>query len=473
MTIFKRAITVMIRQPGKSMLLLLLMVILGAVLSGTIAISRAMVATEGRLMMQVPAVATLVHDWENATTPWAQPTVEEIAAVGSLPYVRVYDFTFEPQFYSPDLVWPFVDNPGSLPPRGRPFVGRGVNNPDITDIATGLIHLVEGRAFTQAEIDNDAMVVVIPRDFAVINDLSVGSMIELENVALNFFAEYGEDDALAYQMLEVEVIGIVSRDIDDTWGDSDLIYMPIGVAENMLNFITEVQLAFDADRFREVGQGILQEEPLIESLFVLYSPRDLEAFSTAAMELLSDGWVAVGIDESVFAPVVTSMDMVLQLANSVQWVAIVASIVILTLVILLFLRDRRHEIGVYMALGDKKGKVIAQILTEVGLVTVISIALAVLVGTLLSDIVSSHLFEQHLIEQMAGEHELFDVMPWELALYNPGEMTVEEAMALYDVSLDASTIAIFSSVSVAVIALSTVLPIIRIVKMNPKEILTE
>ena len=472
MNIFKRAATIIIRQPSKSAVLLLLIFILGATLLGVFSMRSAMLITEERLLMQVPTVATLIYDHEIVTqSPWRQPTREEIAAVGNLPYIRVYDFTLQPQFYSPDLVWPFVDNPGALGPRGRPFMGRGVNNPEITDIASGIINLVNGRTFTQEEIDNDALVVVIPRDFAEINNLSVGSIIELENIALNFFVEYGEDDVLAYEMLEVEVIGIVGRDVHDAWGDTDLIYMPIGVAENMLNFITDAQLAFDAERFRAVGQGILQEEPIMESIFVLYSPRDLAAFSIAAAELLPDAWVVAGIDESVFAPVVTAMDTVLQLADSIQWVAIAAAIVVLTLVIRLFLHDRRHEIGVYMALGDKKIKVIMQVLTEIGIITVIAIALAVFTGNTLSDMISRQMFERHLIEQMEMEHNPHDAIPWELALFNPGEMTVYEAMELYDVSLDTTTIITFASVGIVVVLLSTIIPIWYVTKLEPKKLL--
>ena len=430
-----------------------------------------MIAAEEHLLMKVPAVATLIFDWESTQSPWRQPTVEEIQAVGNLPYVRTYDFTFQPFFYSDDLVWPFVDNPGALGPRGRPFLGRGVNNPEIAEIATDVFILTQGRVFTQEEIDNNALVTVIPQDFAQTNELTIGSIISFENLALNFFAHYGEDDVLDSQVLEMEVIGIISRDHEYDWGDPEYFYMPIGVAEEMLNFITNAQLEFDAERFRAVGQGVLQEEPLIETVFVLQSPRDLGAFIEAASDLLSDGWMVVGIDESIFAPIVASMDIVLQLADSIKWGAIIASTIILTLIIRLFLYDRRHEIGIYMALGEKKRRVVFQILTEVGIIAIAAMILTIFTGSIVSDVMTRQLFERHLIEQADNEHFSNNVIPRELLLFIPMGITVEEAMELFDVTLDATILIIYSGVGILVVSLSTILPIWYTVRLEPKKLL--
>lgn len=468
MNSFKRATTVILRQPGKSALLLLLIFLLGTVLSGVISISRAMAVTEQRLLMKIPAVATIVYVPGVSTDPWQQPTREEVTAIGNLPYVWAYDFTIQSNVRSNGLVHPAIEN------RGIAFstVGRGVYNPEITDMTTGVISLIEGRVFTQAEIDNDERVVVIPQNVAQMNHLTIGSTIELENIVGNPFAQGEEDAILAEQILEVEVIGIFGRDdIEDVRGDSDFFYMPVGLAEDMHRFMTETQIAFDEERFRMLGQGEFQEEPIFNAIFVLNSPRDLETFQTTATTLLADGWTVIGIDESVFAPIISSMDMVLQIVSSVQWGAVVATMVVLTLVILLFLRDRRHEIGIYMALGDKKRNVVIQILTEIGIITAVAIILALFTGRIVSDTISNQMFEQHLIEQTEQENSVDNLIHWELGFYMPRELTVEEALELYDVTLDTITVVTFTSVSIVVILVSATLPIWYAVKLEPKELL--
>jgi len=470
---FKRAMINVLRQPVKSICLLLLFTFLGGILLTGISISRSMIATEERLLMQVPAVATLVYDG-NAIFGWGQPTREEITSVGNLPYVRAYDFTLRTHFYSEQLLWIDSMDPGYL-------TGRGVNNPNITDIESGLISLIEGRIFTQEEIDDNAMVMVIPQSFALVNNLSAGSRIEIANIAHDYrwmgdwSDRFYEDFILEKRLLEFEVIGIFGSQVeygeDAYFVEPILFYMPFGVAESMLDFETQAMIEADEETFRALGQGILQEEPFLETLFVLYSPRDLEMFSSVSSELLPDDWTIAGIDESIFAPIVNSMDMVLELAHAIQLITIVASVFVLTLVLLLFFHDRRFEIGIYMALGSKKIKVIFQILMEVGIIAMLGIVLAIFVGNISSASVSNYLLEQHLIEQMEIGHSHFDVIPWELTLHVPGQMTIEEALELYDVALDIEMILIFAGMGIFAVLVSTIVPIWYVLKLEPKALL--
>jgi len=257
------------------------------------------------------------------------------------------------------------------------------------------------------------------------------------------------------------------------FAEPTIFYVPFGVAEGMINFVSETMLEADEAFFRGIGQGILQEVAFLETLFILNSPRDLEAFTVAAEELVHEDWRVIGIDESVFTPVIISMDMVLELADSIQLGAVVASILIITLVLLLFLRDRRHEIGVYMALGDKKEKVMLQVLMEVGIISIVGMIFAVIVGSGLSTLLSNHLFEQHLIEQLAEPFFGMGNFPIQLTIHIPWQMTVDEALALLDVSLSGEIIFRFILIGMFVILTSTIIPIWYATKLKPKELLLQ
>ena len=177
-----------------------------------------------------------------------------------------------------------------------------------------------------------------------------------------------------------------------------------------------------------------------------------------------------GIDESIFAHVTYSMDLLLQLADSLRWFAALAAIIILTLTILLFFHDRRHEIGIYRALGDKVSKIIIQMIIEIGLITAIAFIFAIFASHIVSESISAYLFEQYLIEQM-DSGEFYVSTPGGLELHNPGMMSVEEALALYDVTLDAITMVIFISIGSLVVLISTLLPVWYVAKLNPKRLL--
>ena len=518
MNIFKRVRINIAKQPIKNAILCVLIFILGAVLSGAISIRNAIIITEENLMVRMPAISTLVFD-SNAALATGLPefqerimplTVEEMTAVGNLPYVRAYDFFLNPIFFSRNLLWAEMEVDEERVPaselgmiqwmvhsarsRGaeiETFQGRGVSRADITDIDTGLITLVDGRTFTQSEIDSSAMVVVISQAFATINHLTIGSVIEFENIAYDYMMmgregtgifeldRHNEQFMLAQRVLEFEVIGIfdiaheliyeayeglmLADVIVQRAGLYNRIYMPVGVAGDMMNFVIT---SMDDE---QIALAMPSDESWLESLFVLYNPRDLITFSEAAQAILPEFWRTADVSVA-FAGVMSSMDSMLQIADFVQWVVIVASIVVLTLVIALFLRDRRHEIGVYMALGEEKRRVITQILIEIGLVSIIAITLALFAGNFLSDILSRQMLEQQLTQQLE-EDEIRGVISWELVLFDPGAMTAEETMKMYDVSLDVNTILTFVGVGTVVILVSTIFPIWYVVKLEPKEIL--
>jgi len=523
MNLFKRALINIVRKPASNAILLVLIFSLGTILLGAISVRNAIIATEESVMMRIPSVATLEFDHQAAYANlgdevWqeqlSQPTVEEMFAVGNLPYVRAYDLILHPTFYSRNLLWSKIDIDEERLPLGENlssiswafqgarergaeieiFSGNGVSNPNITDIDAGLITLGDGRTFTQAELDNNAMVVVISQAFATTNDLFVGSVIEFENIAHDYYTmaregtgvfELDRHDAqfiLDSRLLELEVIGIFDvanefvYEAHEGWRFSEAlsgrvglynrIYMPIGVAEDMMNFVSDVLAYFEIEL---TGIGT-NESQWLSSIYVLYDSRDLEAFSVAASALLPEFW-ETGDLLVAFAPIVSSMDTMLQVADLIQWVTIVATVFVLTLLIILFLRDRRHEIGIYMALGDKKFRVVVQILMEIGLVASVGLVVSIFAGNLLADAISRQMFEQQLTEQIQDAENVSELIPWELILFNPGMMSVEETLAMHDVSLGFDTMIIFVSVGVGVILISTIMPIWYVVKLEPKEIL--
>jgi len=538
MNAFKRAITNIKRQPGKSGILLCLILILAILLSGAISVRQAINNTEESMMMRMPAIATLSLNVEAAAEEagisiqqlgpefWQadRPTIDELSAVGNLPYVRAYDSFMITSLFSRDLEWAMIEiDEQQLPPDVslsslqiavsgirewggyvESFGGRGVANPDLTDIDAGLIELVSGRTFTQEEINNGEQVVIVSQLFAQTNNLYVGAIIEFENNVYNYaeFSREGIGDftahwheerfMVAHRMLEFEVIGIFDtyREFNyqnySDWGIGlslteearihNRIYMPISVAEDILIFHNEAVLSI-LDELLELfthynADDLVQEEPWVESIFVLYDSRYLDAFQTSGSELLPGFWE---IDDlrSVNAGVITSMDTVRGIADLILVATAGATIIILTLIITLLLRDRRQEIGIYMALGEKKIKVITQFLTEITIVSTVAITIALFAGNGISAVISRNLLEQNLIENAQQNDNRFGgaTIPWELALFNPGELSIEEILAMYDTSLELEVTVTFISIGIVVVFLSTVIPIAYIVKLQPKKIL--
>ncbi len=73
-----------------------------------------------------------------------------------------------------------------------------------------------------------------------------------------------------------------------------------------------------------------------------------------------------------------------KLSKYVLFVAVIATVLITGLVVLLFLRDRKHELGIYLSLGERRGRVVGQILIEVMVVAFIGIMISLFSGNLLA-----------------------------------------------------------------------------------------
>ena len=455
-----------------------------------------------------------------------RPTTEDIFAVGQLPYVRVYDFYLYGDLTSTELNWAVIEvdedkvqrlswevveskikgSASSQNGYRHYFQIKGVSNPEVTDIELGLLSLVNGRTFTSEEVENGAFVAIVSQCFADANSLYPGATIVLDSIVYDFpgwWNGYGagwdeELLVLYHETYEVEIVGIftVERELDyesdiheqlvDLAFLHNLIYLPVTTVEaieegRMEGYIERLELLFE---YLEISTtepdfevAILKLVPETRVYFLMYNPRDLQAFTEAAAALLPNFWGVRDLTAS-FYPLMSSMDSMLEIADLILLLAIGATIITLTLTITLLLRDRRYEIGIYMALGEKKINTLTQFLAEIFLIATIGIALALFTGDMISGNISRNMFEQVLIEQ-AVEHRRSDNIfadsgvSWDLRLFNPGEIPLEEVMEMYDTSLDGRTIAIFIGVSAGVVVISTIAPIMQIVKLDPKKVLTE
>jgi len=174
-----------------------------------------------------------------------------------------------------------------------------------------------------------------------------------------------------------------------------------------------------------------------------------------------------------FRHLTAAMDNMAWIANLVFIGSSVASIVVLSLVIILFLSDRRKELGIYLALGEKRKSIIIQILLEVGIITVVAMLMALFLSQTLSREISSTMLREHImnIQQEEVSSHFLDNIPIDLVLFNRGEMSIEEMMKMYEVHLNLSTATLLFTVKLSVVGVSTIIPILYIVKLNPKKIL--
>ena len=471
----KRAVVTNIRCFKKSIILYFLITLIAtSSLTGHV-LSLSMNATEEQILNKVPAIALLQVDERNVETfPIIQPSLETMIAVAELPHVKAYDLTLRSFFYSRHLKWPDEMDPGV-------FTAIGVTNPNIIDIESGLIELLDGRVLTITEIEDSRPVVIIPERFAYKNNLSVGSLMEISNLAhdLTFVGDWSDrfkdGFLIAEQIIELEVVGIFklpgNHDEESFFYEPMNFYMPFGIAEEIRRFEQESLLDFNSDNSIEMVQGMMANEYWLESLFLLENPRYLDEFIYESSLILPEPWYADGLDQSIFSPVLVSMDNVNNLADYIKYGVTFATATLLILLLLVFLKDRSNEIGIYRALGENKNKITFQIILEILIVSVFSLFTSILITSFFSEFLSNRLLEQHLIDEMLRPFNVMETIPQELFFHVPS-LSVEQVLDLTTVNIEVISILRMIVTSLFLIISSILFSLWLFFRLKTKDLLT-
>ena len=530
MNFLKRATTSILRRPGKSIILLFLVFILGSVITGAISVVGAITNTEANLRRNMQPVLTITTDhaafdesWDSDTFDWnsvdwndpsthppQNPVVtpEHIRAIGALDtYVRFFDYVIQAGLWSPVLnryegEHNFMMEEGEI----RHFSVTGTSAESMVQIDAGAIVLTEGsRQFTQQELNpgTERSVAIISEAFAIQNDLTIGSNIQLF-LYVFYPDESGETtwcwgpDCLGDRLfeeiqLEFEIVGLFDIPADEEQSDDwqrmnelNTIYVPNWAIEDLTRRQATAAVAVWDEVDDEPGTWSwipdLESENIDEilfrifPLFLLNDPDDVEAFSTAAMSLLpAEGFYEFVERSGGFENISSSMATMRTIANWILIASVIATLLILSLLITLFLRDRRYEMGVYLALGEKKGKIVSQILLEVVATSFVAITLAVGVGTLTSNMISRNMLMNQLTAEATSDGMVMGGMiEWDIfdQVGMPStDMSAEEMMEQFDVSLSILTIGVFYGVGLGAVVISSLIPVIYVITLNPKKVL--
>lgn len=496
MDISKRILISTTRNFGRSVLILTIIFVLTTFTVGAILVSRA-VQTVGynlKANMSVVAVVDLdieaMEEYQELTGQWPVPgifTMEQAEQIGVLPYVKNYNLSVGEFLVSDELERYFIDEYGSFADgmgAWNSFNIRGVSSTELIELEEGVIEITSGRMFSEEEVSSLTNVALVSRGFAYVNHLHIGSTFNLDNIVWKDAVWdrwlFSEEYIFTQESYTFEVVGIYERLVDSVTGDEGIdnqnfeeidnrIYVPNPVAIKAQNFYMENlrKISPDSPLFYGVPEGTLR----FRNIYVLNNFADMESFKEAAKESLPEFHTVKSLnDTDSFQRISTPLETLNWLAVIVLYASIGAAILILSLLLALTMRDRRHEIGTLLALGEKKSKVIAQMMTEVLAVALIAMVLALFAGNILATNISEEMLRSDLIAQEQGGTGM-TVGHLEAWGFSGGDVSPEAILVKYDVSLSPTTILVFFVVSIITVIISTVMSMFYIVRLNPKKIL--
>ena len=284
------------------------------------------------------------------------------------------------------------------------------------DFKSEVLKLEKGRHIEE----NDQNKILIHEKFASINNLNLGDKIKLEQNGKN---------------VEFEVVGIFSGEKTNNFEglSSDFIentvYTDYNSSQKLLDYssnnkVTSVE--YGVNNPTELDDIIKNVESLgINNISVLKSNKNYEL-------------------------VTSSVESIIKLTNMIRISSVIVGVVILSLVLMFWIRERLYEIGVLLSLGISKINLILQFVVETLMVTIFGFLSALVLEFILLKYLSSN------ITKVSSE---------DLPKIISDELT--------KISINSSNIVGVIIVMITIVIISVVVALLPILKTKPKKILTQ
>ena len=231
---------------------------------------------------------------------------------------------------------------------------------------------------------------------------------------------------------------------------------------------------------------------LSSAVFNLENPEATSDFVTKANKLIDTDQFEVQSNDAIYKQMLQPLNNISSFAKNIVILVAIAGALILALIVMLMVRERRFEIGVLMSLGETKGKILAQFFTELFMIMIVSIGIASAAGNFVGNAVGQQLLKQETQtsqtndkEQKAGpEGQGSPTEAGNGAPGNEGENAIrstlgigqsasqKEAVNKLEVKTSAQQIATLAAIALLITLVAVGLAAIGILRLNPKQVLT-
>ncbi|MEU5704247.1 ABC transporter permease [Streptomyces aurantiacus] len=323
----------------------------------------------------------------------------------------------------------------------------------LSDFRSGRFELLSGRHITAA--DKDKKQVLLEERLAEKNGIEAGDKITLG-------AMVGKAEA------DFTVAGIYRNPSPSTELDPEHLLNPA----NLL-YATVGALA---------GLGTESGEPLQvgKATFLLNDADELGTFKAQARKVAGaelDGFKLDANDKAI-RQMTGPLKSISSTATLAMWLIGLAGATVLALLINLAVKQRRKEYGVLLALGEHKGRLIAQQALEIVAVAVVAIGLSSLFTQSLTQSAGQSLLGREAADAQRKLDSWQAPPPGSTGLdqgIDPNDEPVENADPIdrITVRLDPADLATVGGVGLGIGLLATALPAASVLRLSPRTILTK
>ena len=410
MYIFKNAIVSITRNVGRNVLIGIIILVIACACSVTLAIRNSAGSLIESYENKYDVVATLGMNREkmmgnfnpqdresskenmvNKFNEIPSITSEDVINYGTSEYVKSYYYTESVGVNATDIETvsasfnienevqnnPMMQMPGGdrtgMQQRGTQTSGdftlTGYSSYEsMEDFISGSYTITEGEVSSDFTSNN----CVINSELATLNEIAVGDTITVTNP---------EDETQTY---ELKVTGIYT---DNTESEDSRMNMFSNSANTIITNTTTIE--------NIVAQSTDMASTVTPS-FVLTSKDVIDAFETELQDKGLSEYLSVSTNLDQVESATDSISNVKTFATTFLVITLIIGIVILVVINMINIKDRKYEIGVLRTIGMKKSLLTAQFMIELLIVVMIALVIGTIIGACVSVPTSNMLLESEI-----------------------------------------------------------------------------
>lgn len=261
----------------------------------------------------------------------------------------------------------------------------------MTDFISGESKITAGEMF---DVSADAYNVLISSDLATFNDLKVGDTIKLAN------------PSKSSEKYKLTIVGIYTNASSTSNGNDMMFSTSMDPANQIImssNAVAKIVKKSKSNATKTTTNGTTTTTALSEAISYTYTFKNLEDYEDFASYLTAEGlseyYTLSSSDISNYESSLIPLKNLSSFATTMLVLVLIVGGIILIVLNMFNIRERKYEVGVLTAIGIKKPKVAMQFVTELLAIALIAIVLGAAVGGGLSVPVSNKLLANQVAAQ--------------------------------------------------------------------------
>ncbi|ECX6981098.1 ABC transporter permease [Listeria monocytogenes] len=325
-----------------------------------------------------------------------------------------------------------------------------------TDFEAGTSELTSGVAITSA--DKDKNVAMVEENLAEENDWKVGDSFTVTSSDGN-------------TKVTLKIVGIYKT----TDSGSDM-------AQNF-SFLNPYNKVYVPYTVANTIKGSDYKNTVDSAVYTMDDAANISAFEKEAKKVDSIDWDTFKLDanDTLYQQMIGPINSVASFSKNVVYIVSIAGALILGLLVMMQVRDRKYEMGVLLAIGEKRGKLIAQFFVEILIVALVSFGLAAASSHYVAQLAGNQLLAQQNSSTNETMTSTENRGPGGGGQGGPGgfgesvsNLTKNtEQIKELDIQVTLEDMLKMGGIGIGIAFISVLLPAALVLRMNPKTILTK